>query len=86
MSVTVYVKPGELEDIKEYLQRNWPIMKSVSFLLHSEHGFAQAPLEGITEERYLEIKSRLVHPEEGPHGGMSELLDDDCLSGACPIR
>ena len=86
VSVTVYVQPGELEDIKEYLRCNWSRMKSVSFLLHSEHGFAQAPLEEITEERYLEIKSRLVHPEGGPHGGMSELLDDDCLSGACPIR
>ena len=86
VSVTVYVKPDELGDIKEYLQRNWPIMKSVSFLLHSEHGFDQAPLEQITEEQYLEMKSRLVPPEDGPHGGMSELLDDDCLSGACPIR
>ena len=86
VSVTVYVKPDELGDIKEYLSINWPTMKSVSFLLHSEHGFDQAPLEQITEEQYLEMKNRLVQPEEGPHGGMSELLDDDCLSGACPIR
>jgi hypothetical protein len=86
VSVTVYVKPGELEDIKEYLQRNWSVMKSVSFLLHSEHGFDQAPLEEITEEQYYEMQSRLVDSLEGPHGGMSELLDDDCVNGSCPIR
>ncbi len=86
VSVTVYVKPDELDGIKEYLKVNWPIMKSVSFLLYSNHGFEQAPLEQITKEHYLEMKGRLMQPEEGPHGGMSELLDDDCLSGACPIR
>tara|TARA_Y100001951_G_scaffold102848_1_gene110336 strand:+ start:176 stop:2095 length:1920 start_codon:yes stop_codon:yes gene_type:complete len=86
VSVTIYVKPGELEAVRDYLERHWHDMKSVSFLLHSNHGFEQAPLEEITEEQYYKLKRQIMDPVEGPHGGMSELLDDDCVNGACPIR
>ena len=58
----------------------------MSFLPHSEHGFTQAPLEDISEEEYRQRKSSVVQISEGPHGGMSELLDDDCFNGSCPIR
>ena len=64
-------------------------MKSVSFLLHSEHGFTQAPLEEITLDKYEEIKSNvkgLTSDSLVPIAGLSELLDDDCATGACPIR
>ena len=32
-------------------------IKTCSFLLHSEHGFDQAPLEEITKEKYEEMIS-----------------------------
>jgi len=86
VSVTVYIKPGELDEIREYLQHNWPHMKSVSFLPHVEHGFDQPPLEEITMHQYSDLRSKVRHTELVPQGGMSELLDDECLSGACPIR
>jgi ribonucleoside-diphosphate reductase alpha chain len=86
VSVTIYIHPGELDDIKDYLRRNWHEMKSVSFLPYAEHGFEQAPLEEITEERYHEMKQLLVDLVDAPQGGLSELLDDDCVNGACPIR
>jgi len=86
VSVTIYIHPGELEHVKEYLRENWSTMKSISFLPHSEHGFAQAPLEKITEEEYLEMRSHLTDDLVGLQGGLSELLDDDCVSGSCPIR
>ena len=86
VSVTVYIKPGELESVQDFLKENWPTMKSVSFLLHSEHGFAQAPLEEITEERYEEILSKVINEKVLIGAGISELLDDDCATGACPIR
>ena len=86
VSVTVYIKPGELESVQDFLKENWPTMKSVSFLLHSEHGFAQAPLEEITEERYEEILSKVNNEKVLIGAGISELLDDDCATGACPIR
>tara|TARA_Y100000034_G_scaffold5521_2_gene6185 strand:- start:62 stop:883 length:822 start_codon:yes stop_codon:yes gene_type:complete len=86
VSTTIYIQPEELEEVKEYLRDNWKHIKAVSFLRHSEHGFLQAPLEEISEEEYREMKSHVEQTLEGPHGGTSELLDDDCLSGACPIR
>lgn len=89
VSVTVYIKPHELEDVQTFLKENWATMKSVSFLLHSEHGFTQAPLEEITLDKYEEIKSNVKVLTPGslvPIAGLSELLDDDCATGACPIR
>ena len=86
VSVTVYIKPGELESVQEFLKENWETMKSVSFLLHSEHGFAQAPLEEITEEQYEGLLAKVNDEKVLINAGISELLDDDCATGACPIR
>ena len=86
VSVTIYIHSGELENVKMYLKANWSTMKSVSFLPHSEHGFDQAPLEEITEEEYRVMRENIT---DGPiylMGGTSEMVDDDCVSGACPIR
>jgi ribonucleoside-triphosphate reductase len=86
VSVTVYIRPGELESVQEFLEKNWPTMKSVSFLLHSEHGFAQAPLEEITKQQYEEMLLGINNKNVLVGAGVSELLDDDCATGACPIR
>ena len=86
VSVTVYIKPEELESVQEFLKENWPTMKSVSFLLHSDHGFTQAPLEEINQNRYEEILDRVNNEKILIGAGLSELLDDDCSTGACPIR
>ena len=86
VSVTVYYRDEELDDIKARLAKSWSGIKSVSFLRHQEHGFDQAPLEAITEAEYLE---RLAQVHDHGHrvlGGVSELLDADCEGGACPIR
>jgi hypothetical protein len=46
-----YYKKEELPEIKQWLKENYKdSVKSVSFLLHSEHGFKQAPYEEITKE------------------------------------
>jgi hypothetical protein len=85
VSCTVYYKKEELPEIKKYLKKHYKHShKSLSFLLHSEHGFKQAPLEEITEEQYdaLVASTRLItHVAEATIG-----LDDECATGACPIR
>lgn len=87
VSVTVYYRPEELDDIRNYLRQHWHTMKSVSFLLHQEHGFAQAPLEEISQSRYQAETARLGPFQVGSIGGIvSDLLDDECAGGACPIR
>lgn len=85
VSCTVYYKPEELEDIKKYLLKNYKTnYKSLSFLLHSNHGFKQAPLEEITKEKYEELKSKTKLITSMPVGELP--LDSDCDSGMCPVR
>lgn len=85
VSCTVYYRPEELPGIRAYLEKHYRYsFKSLSFLLHSEHGFDQAPLEEITREQYEELmgKTRLITSvAEAEFEG-----EDECQSGACPIR
>lgn len=86
VSCTVYYKKEELPEIREYLKKNYKKnIKSVSFLLHSDHGFLQAPYEEVTKEVYDEYVSRtktIVRIDDATIG----LDDADCATGACPIR
>lgn len=85
VSCTVYYRKEEIPAIQEYLKKNFRNnFKSLSFLLHQDHGFAQAPYEEITKEQYDEYISRtrtITHVDEAQIG-----LDDDCESGVCPVR
>lgn len=85
VSCTVYYRKEELPEIKKYLAKHYTDNhKSLSFLLHSEHGFKQAPYEEITQEQYeaLVAKTKLITSiADGEIG-----LDDDCASGVCPVR
>jgi ribonucleoside-triphosphate reductase len=56
VSVTIYYRKEELYAIKEWLRLNYKNVKSVSFLLHNEHGFKQAPLEEIDEGTYFDMR------------------------------
>lgn len=86
VSVTIYYRKNELSEIKEWLASNYNTVKSVSFLLHNDHGFIQAPLEEITKEQYEEISSR-VFPVHGLSSVQFSDLDiNECDTGACPIR
>lgn len=85
VSCTVYYKAEELPEIREYLQKNYnKSIKTVSFLLHSGHGFEQAPFEEITEERYLEMVAATSVITSLNSVEFDET--DDCAGGSCPIR
>ena len=85
VSCTVYYRKEELPEIKKYLAKNYKNNhKSLSFLLHNEHGFHQAPLEEITKEQYdaLVASTQLItHVDEASFDG-----GDECASGACPVK
>lgn len=90
VSVTVYYKKEELPGIQEWLKNNYEKkVKSVSFLLHSEHGFNLAPYEEITEDEYNKISHRIkdVNMNDSILEDRSlETLDLECEGGACPVR
>jgi len=85
VSCTVYYRKEELPEIKKYLAKNFKNNhKSLSFLLHSEHGFAQAPYEEITKEEYDALRARtslITNISMAEFDGI-----DECASGACPIK
>lgn len=87
VSVTVYYKKDELESIKKWLKENYKTsIKSVSFLLHNEHGFKQAPYEEISEEEYNKLIKK-IKPISKITDIKNELLDmGECSNGSCPIR
>lgn len=85
VSCTVYYKKEELPEIKKYLAKNYKgNHKSLSFLLHNEHGFKQAPYESVTKEVFddLVAKTRLITSIVSAEfeGG------DECAGGMCPIK
>jgi hypothetical protein len=86
VSCTIYYRKEEIPAIRDYLSKHYRNNhKSLSFLLHSEHGFMQAPYEEITKEQYEELKAKVK-----PISTINEMLelssDDECVNGACPIR
>jgi adenosylcobalamin-dependent ribonucleoside-triphosphate reductase len=87
VSCTVYYKKEELPEIKAWLAENYEhSIKAVSFLLHNEHGFDQAPYEEISAATYHELRSNLKQSSTVSMSSLSELSDDECATGACPIR
>jgi ribonucleotide reductase alpha subunit len=89
VSVTVYYKKEELPEIQAWLKENYnKSVKSISFLLHKDHGFHQAPYEEITREQYEEMVSQTkpitcIIGDSGDH----ELPENlECSKGACPIK
>jgi ribonucleoside-triphosphate reductase len=85
VSCTVYYRKEELPEIKKYLKKHYKNShKSLSFLLHSEHGFQQAPLEEITKEMFEDMVARTTLITSVSTVEMD--AGDDCASGACPVR
>jgi hypothetical protein len=76
-----------LPEIKEWLKNNYETsIKSVSFLLHSDHGFTQAPYEEITKEKYEELVKK-VKPIQILNNSVGSDFDDlECSTGVCPIK
>ena len=85
VSCTVYYRNEELPEIIKYLEDNYKEnYKSLSFLLHQDHGFAQAPYEEVSKEVYdaLVAKTTLITSISDAEfdGG------EECGTGGCPIK
>jgi len=86
VSVTVYYRKEELDAIRAWLASHYHNVKSVSFLLHNEHGFDQAPLEEIDKKTYSSMKKRSTPIRSLKDIKMEDIEISDCDSGACPVR
>jgi len=88
VSVTVYYRPEELDGIKEWLSKNYDKgLKSVSFLLHSDHNFPLPPYEECSREEYEKMLSKIDFSVPLVQTSVSEDVDfGECATGACPIK
>lgn len=88
VSVTVYYRKEELPEIQEWMKKNYKNkIKSVSFLLHSDHGFNLAPYEEITLDQYLKMKSKIKDDLIFTDTSNMDLIDSlECEGGYCPIK
>ena len=86
VSVTIYYRKEELDAIKAWLNDNYVDVKSVSFLLHNEHGFDQAPMEEITYEQWKEMVESVTPITSLKQLNMEDIDIADCEGGACPVR
>jgi len=86
VSVTAYYRKEDLPKMKEWMSKNYKDnIKSVSFLLKSNHGFDQAPYEEISKETYEKLTQKIT-----PYSNLDvfgEMIHGiECEGGACPIR
>jgi intein/homing endonuclease len=89
VSNTIYFKKEDVPLIKEWLKKNYnSCVKSVSFLLHSGHGFLQAPYEPISKDKYLELKSHLKPIKYNNIIDKGNEIQDslECDGGHCPVK
>ena len=86
VSVTIYYRKEELGAIREWLNENYINVKSVSFLLHNEHGFDQAPMEEISHEEWLKMSKEATPITSLSQLNMEDIDIADCEGGACPVR
>jgi len=86
------VKPEEWAEVERAIKRVWDDFVGVSFLSHDGGTYQLAPYEAITKEQYEAL--RQVNKPFDPQfliqfeniGESLDTEDDDCASGACPIR
>jgi ribonucleoside-triphosphate reductase len=88
VSMTCYYRPGELPGIKAWLKDNYKNnVKTASFLLHSEHGFDQAPYQEITAEQYAEMAGKVRPITQIVDRESRSILESvECGTGGCPIK
>lgn len=88
VSVTVNYRKDELTEIKDWLSKNYTKnIKTVSFLLTNDHGFAQAPYEDITKEVYEDMMKKVTPITSVEVINESDMEESQsCESGHCPIK
>jgi ribonucleoside-triphosphate reductase len=90
VSTTVNIKPGEWEEVGEWMWGNREKFTALSVLPHDGGSYTQAPFEDITEEQFNEMFARLT---EVDLSRVVEIKDDTnlqqevaCGGGACEVK
>jgi adenosylcobalamin-dependent ribonucleoside-triphosphate reductase len=92
-SVTISYDPSEIDEIKEWLLDNWDCYVGVSFIYRSDPtktakdlGYLYLPQEVVDEQTYQEYVQNLLAVDINSANSFDEIVQDDCTTGACPIK
>ncbi len=92
-SVTISYDPPEIPSIINWIMNNWDTYVGVSFIYRNDPtktaadlGYAYLPQEVVTKETYDAYVATLSHVDIENANSFDELTDDECATGACPIR
>lgn len=94
-SNTITIKPqeNEWEKAEQIVWDRWEDFTAVSFLQHDGGTYALTPFETTTKEAYEELKSEMktfdleiLKKYDILNSDGTELTDESCATGACPIR
>ena len=92
-SVTISYSPDESKAIVDWLMNNWDSYCGVSWLLRAnasataaDLGYLYLPQEVTTKELHDAYVATLNPIDLDASNTLEELLEDECASGACPIR
>lgn len=93
VSATISYDLSEVDDIVDWLRDNWDHYVGVSFLYRTDPtktakdlGYLYLPQEVVTREAYEEYVSKLQPIELEKANDIDAELEEDCSTGACPIR
>ncbi len=92
-SVTISYSPEEVPEIIDWLLKNWDYYVGVSFLYRNDPtktaadlGYPYLPQEVVTEETYRKYVELLDDIELDDANSFDEIVQEDCATGACPIK
>lgn len=92
-SVTISYSLDEVEDIIDWLLENWDCYVGVSFIYRMDPtktakdlGYLYLPQEVVDEKTYKEYVSTLLPVDLENTHSFDELKDDECATGACPVK
>jgi ribonucleoside-triphosphate reductase len=92
-SVTISYSPDEIPSMIDWIMNNWDSYVGVSFIYRNDPtksaedlGYAYLPQDVVSKEVYDEYVSKLAPVDIENANSFDELTDDECATGACPIR
>jgi ribonucleoside-triphosphate reductase len=92
-SITISYDPSEVKDMVKWFDRNWDSYVGVSFLFRNdptktaeELGFSYLPQNVVTRDDYDDYVAGLRPIDLESSEGIVSEIEDDCATGACPVR
>lgn len=93
VSATISYSVEEVDAIVDWLHANWDVYVGVSFLFRADPtktakdlGYLYLPQEVVTKERYDEYVAILQPIELDKANDIDAELQDECATGACPVK